>query len=281
MGNANLYVDHSKSTDGDGSSSRPFNSFTSLVTHFESKGTILNKNVTVNIVCTSKNIAEQLYLQNLKGMGILKIQYNASCVHRNEDAYNIILDSIDCHVWIVGGRSSYNTNDGAILAEGSTSGHGMKIVGCKNVIVEAINISRTNWGIYVDRSHVKMRRVDFCNTWCTVEAAGCSHVCMEDCCGNAGSSHGGDAMRARTGSIIVYGNGQGGSYVPYGKVLSYEGTCLEVGSPSQTASFKTVPSKPATTDRVQTFTSSGYGYYSVGQACWNPNGQKVYQGDWG
>ena len=281
MGNANLYVDHSKSTDGDGSSSYPFNSFTSLVTHFESKGTILNKDVTVNIVCTSKNIAEQLYLQNLKGTGILKIQYNASCVHRNEDAWNIILDSIDCHVWIVGGRSSYNSNDGAILAEGSTRGNGMKIVGCKNVIVEAINIARTDYGIYIDRSHVRAKRIDFCNTWCTVEAAGCSHVCMEDCCGNAGSSHGGDAMRSKSGSIIVYGNGQAGSYVPYGKVLSYEGTCLKVGSPGQTASFKTVPSKPATTDRVQTFTSSGYGYYSVGQACWNPNGQKVYQGDWG
>ena len=281
MGNANLYVDHSKSTDGDGSSSYPFNSFASLATHFESKGTILNKDVTVSIVCTSKNIAEQLYLKNLKGNGILKIQYNASCVHRNEDAYNIILDSMDCHVWIVGGRSSYNTSDGAILAEGSTSGHGMKIVGCKNVIVEAINISRTNWGIYIDRSHVRARRVDFCNTWCPVEAVGCSHVSMEDCCGNAGASYGGDAMRSKTGSMIIYGDGQAGSYVPYGKVLSYGGGCWKLGSPAQTASFKTVPAKPATTDRVQTFTSSGYGYYSVGQACWNPNGQKVYQGDWG
>ena len=281
MGNANLYVDHSKSTDGDGSSSYPFNSFASLATHFESKGTILNKDVTVSIVCTSKNIAEQLYLKNLKGNGILKIQYNASCVHRNEDAYNIILDSMDCHVWIVGGRSSYNTSDGAILAEGSTSGHGMKIVGCKNVIVEAINISRTNWGIYIDRSHVRARRVDFCNTWCPVEAVGCSHVSMEDCCGNAGASYGGDAMRSKTGSMIIYGDGQAGSYVPYGKVLSYGGGCWKLGSPAQTASFKTVPAKPATTDRVQSFTSSGYGYYSVGQGCWNPNGQKVYQGDWG
>ena len=281
MGDANLYVDHSKSTDGTGTSSSPFNSFASLVAHFESKGIILNKDVTVSIVCTSKNIAEQLYLQNLKGNGILKIQYNASCVHRNEDAYNIILDSMDCHVWITGGRSSYNTSDGAILAEGSTSGHGMKIVGCKNVVVEAINVSRTNWGLYVDRSHVRARRVDFCNTWCPVEAVGCSHVSMEDCCGNAGASHGGDAMRAKTGSMIIYGDGQAGSYVPYGKVLSYGGGCWKLGSPAQTASFKTVPSKPATTDRVQTFTSSGYGYYSVGQACWNPNGQKVYQGDWG
>ena len=183
-------------------------------------------------------------------------------------------------MWITGGRTTYNSNDGAILAESSTSGHGIKVVGSKNVVIELINISRTNWGVYVDRSNVRLRRVDFCNTWCCVEAVGCSQVSMEDCCGNAGSSHGGDAMRAGTGSMIVYGHGTAGSYVPYGKIVNNDGGCWKIGSPAQTPSFKTVPSKPSKSDYVKTFNSSGYGYYSVGQACWNPYGQKVYQGEW-
>ena len=283
MGDANLYIDHSKSSNGTGTAINPFNSFSALSSHFEDKGLILNKNVTVNIVCTSKDIVEQLYLKNLKGNGMLKINYNANCVHRNESSYNIILDTLDCHVWIYGGRTTYNSNNGAILAEATTNNndHGIKIVGCTNVVVEGINISRTNLGAYIDRSHVRLRRIDFCDTWCCVEAAGCSHVSMEDCCGNVGGSFNGDAMRSQTGSMIVYGNGMGGSYVPYGHIKQYEGGCWKIGSPAQTQSFRTVPAKPPTTDYTQSFTSTNYGYYSVGQACWNPYGQKVYQGDWG
>ena len=48
-----------------------------------------------------------------------------------------------------------------------------------------------------------------------------------------------------------------------------------------TASKRKAPAVPPTSDKWQSFTYSDYGYYSVGQACWNPYGKKVYQGDWG
>ena len=278
-GDGTLYVNHNYTGDSDGTSSRPFKTFADLRTYLEVTP-IINKDVTVNIVSTSE-ITEPLVMDNLSGRGTLKFQYAKTCIHRTNSTHMwcISMANINLPLQIHGGRSSYNTSDGAILCDNGNQ-HGIKLVNCPNFYIGSIAINCKNWGIHLSNCQGTTSNVDFCKTYCAFELRDRSHVYDSDACGNCG-----DFFRVFTGSIFVYGS-NGGGYRPYGNKIENSGRYLLVGAErTQTNSFRTPPPAPTTSDQYGTWSMRDYGYFTYGRNgvnvnSWNPGSKRIQQGEW-
>ena len=278
-GDGTLYVNHNYTGASDGTSSRPFKTFADLRTYLEVTP-IINKDVTVNIVSTSE-ITEPLVMDNLSGRGTLKFQYAKTCIHRtnNTHMWCINMANINLPLQIHGGRSSYNTSDGAILCDNGNQ-HGIKLVNCPNFYISSIAINCKNWGIHLSNCQGTTTNVDFCKTYCAFELRDRSHVYDSDACGNCG-----DFFRVFTGSIFVYGS-NGGGYRPYGNKIEGSGRYLLVGAErTQTNSFRTPPPAPTTSDQYGTWSMRDYGYFTYGRNgvnvnSWNPGSKRIQQGEW-
>ena len=281
-GDSNLYVNHNHTGSNQGTSENPFRSFADLKRHLESQP-IINKNLSIYIQSTGGDITEQLYLTGLTGSGLIWIYYDKACVHRQSAAgqFAIVLDNITNYIGIEGNRSNYNSNDGAIICDGWNA-HGISITNCSNVFVGSINIHCQNWGIKVYRSKIKTRRVDFCGTWCCLDLSQLSHGTDSDSCG--GSSNG-EFFRLYDGSIFLYGD-SGGGYRPVGRKDETSGKCFLMGNErTATASFRTPPPAPTTSDQYGTWSMRDYGYFTYGRNGinvnrWNPSTKRIQQGEW-
>ena len=277
MGDANLYVDHSKGTCGNGTSSSPFNSFSALTSHFEDKGMILNKDVTVYVVSTG-NVSDNLDIRGLSGKGTLTIRLTSSLILNSNSVTESAIYFYDCDTIITvnGGRSAYNSTDGALL---NKWGCGVRFTKCKYGRVEKIAIDSTKnnkIGVMFDATDGIADNVDTCTCYHGLWATRGSQVYQYDCCGSASTSY-----YSGEGALIQIGGESNGIKIS-GSYRRATGNILDFGTaPTQQTSYRTPPAVPPTSDRWQSFSFSDYGYYSVGQACWNPNGKKVYQGDWG
>ena len=281
-GDSNLYVNHNHTGSNQGTSQNPFRSFADLKRHLESQP-IINKNLSIYIQSTGGDITEQLFLTGLTGSGWIWIYYDKACVHRQPVAggYSIVLDNITNYIGIEGNRSNYNSNDGAIICDGWNA-HGISIANCSNVFVGNINIHCQNWGIKVARSRIRTRRIDFCGTWCCLDLSQLSHGTDSDSCGGSSS---GDFFRLYDGSIFLYGD-SGGGYRPVGGKVETSGRYLLVGNErTATASFRTPPPKPTTSDQYGTWSMRDYGYFTYGRNgvnvnSWNPSSKRIQQGEW-
>ena len=277
MGDANLYVDHSKGTCGTGTSSSPFNSFSALTSHFEDKGTVLNKDVTVYVVSTG-NVSDNLDIRGLSGRGTLTIRLTSSLILNSNSVTESAIYFYDCDTIITvnGGRSAYNSTDGALL---NKWGCGVRFTKCKYGRVECLAVDSTKnnkIGVTFDATDGIADKVDTCTCYHGLWATRGSQVYQYDCCGSASTS-----FYSGEGALIQIG-GESNSIKISGSYRRATGNILDFGTaPTQQTSYRTPPAVPPTSDRWQSFSFSDYGYYSVGQACWNPNGKKVYQGDWG
>ena len=277
MGDANLYVDHSKGTCGTGTSSSPFNSFSALTSHFEDKGMILNKDVTVYVVSTG-NVSDNLDIRGLSGRGTLTIRLDKGLILNSNSVAECAIYFYDCNTIITvdGGRSAYDSTDGALL---NKWGCGVRFTKCKYGRVEKIAIDSTKnnkMGVMFDATDGIADKVDTCNSYYGLWATRGSQVYQYDCCGSASTS-----FYSGEGALIQIGGESNGIKIN-GSYRRATGNILDFGTnPAGRTSYRTAPAVPSTSDRWQSFTYSDYGYYSVGQACWNPNGKKVYQGDWG
>jgi hypothetical protein len=277
MGDANLYVNHSKSTCGTGTSSSPFNSFSALTSHFEDKGVILNKDVTVYVVSTG-NVSDNLDIRGLSGKGTLTIRLDKSLILNSNSVAESAIYFYDCDtiITVTGGRSGYNSTDGALL---NKWGCGVRFTKCKYGRVEylAVDSAKNNKiGVMFDATDGVAYRVDTCTCYHGLWATRGSQVYQYDCCGSASTS-----FYSGEGALIQIGGESNGIKIS-GSYRRASGNILDFGTaPAQQTSYRTPPAVPPTSDKWQSFTYSDYGYYSVGLACWNPNGKKVYQGDWG
>ena len=264
-GDANLYVDHSKTVAGKGSKLLPFNSFGILKEYLESMP-IINKDLTIYVQNPNAEINEVLSLSNLKGTGWIKIVFDKNCVLRSNE-YAISLNGINKSTIIEGGRTSYSSKDGAVILDNGNQ-HGISITDCKDVYVHSININCKNWGIKVDRSRLRTRNVDFGQTYCAIQL---DENCMGydgDSCGNCS-----DFVRAVTGSIFTYG-ASGGGICPFGSKLETSGKILLVGNArTQTGSYKyptstPTPTPPSTATYTQTFKATSFKTYQYAWSNW-------------
>lgn len=278
-GDANLYVDHSKTVVGNGSANSPFSCFYELRDYLE-KAPIINKDLTINVVSTG-TISDTLYLRGLKGRGAITININknATYVDKSSSHNFIYLYDVQNLVTINGGRTGYATNDGALI---SNYKYGVFANNCRYVRVEYIAINTKSsvgdqWGVIFNATNGLTYRVDFCDSPNAIYADRSSQVYDSDSCGN-----GTIAFYSANGSSIMFGSSQDNGYRPSGSLIKGGGNIVDLGNRGARASFRTAPAVPPTVNQYKDFSFSDYGYYSEGYSNWNSIGYKtVYQGDWG
>ena len=264
-GDANLYVNHSKTSAGDGSFSSPFNSFGVLQEYLQSMP-IINKDLEIHVQNPNMEINEQLSLSNLKGTGWIKIVFDKNCVLRSNE-WAISLNGINKFTIIEGGRSSYSSSDGAVILDKGNQ-HGISINDCKDVYIHSININCKNWGIRANKSKLRTRNIDFGQTWCAIELNENCQCYDGDSCGNCG-----DFVRAVTGSIFTYGSSANG-ICPFGNKVETSGRIFLVGKDrSQAGSYKypsstPPPATPTTATYTQTFKATSFKTYQYAWSNW-------------
>lgn len=270
-GPTNIYVNHnSLNIIRDGSIDYPFTSFYQLRQCLESKP-IINETININVI-TSGNIDEQLSLSGLKGDGTLNIYFNKNFILGGKSTYDYALQmtNVDISVKINGGRTSYNSNDGAYFVG---TKNGMMFVNCRFVQVELLCINSATYGVGFINTNGYTYCIDFCDTPKAIANTG-GNVHDESSCGNCTNNY----ISIRAG-ITTYG-GDGNGYKPVGYVKEQSGKVFEISARESKASFRTKPPVPPTIDTYQSFDFSDYGYYSELYGIWNANGKTVYQGKW-
>ena len=276
MGDANLYVDHSKGTCGSGTSSSPFNNFKALADYLQAT-LILKKDLVINVTSTG-NVTDNLDLRGIRGNGTIRINLAKTLVLNDTGASSAFyFYRCDVPITINGGRTGYDSTDGVLL---NGFNYGVFFNQCKYGYVEYLAIDTSaagsdQWGVIFRSTNGRTSRVDFCDTWNAVLADYGSNVADYDSCGNCNI-----AFCAQSGANIVFGSSSDNGYRPVGSFLRNAGCVTDLGNRKATASKRKAPAVPPTSDKWQSFSYRDYGYYSVGQACWNPYGKKVYQGNW-
>ena len=273
-GDSDLYINHSFTGECKGTQSNPFNSFAQLATHLQS-ACIINKDINIYILTTSSEITESFTLYGLKGTGAIRITYDKNCIHRIRESGGWCLKFVSVYnaISIQGGRSNYNSDDGAILCDAGNS-NGMSFTDCRNVEVEYININCKGYGINALRSNVRGRRIDFCDSYRAYDIWGQS-ICSD----NDGVGNCTDFFALNTGSIFTYGD-NGGGYRPMGNRIEVNGKYFLIGNErNATASFRTKPAVPPTSQYTQTFDWTSHQTYQYKWSNWNDSDCK--QGSWG
>ena len=282
IGDANLFVDHSKTAVGDGSSNSPFNNFKALTDYLQTTP-ILKKDLVINIVSTG-NVTDHFDLRGIRGNGTIRINLAGTLVINDTGANSAFyFYRCDVPITINGGRTSYSSDDGALL---NGFNYGVYFNQCKYGWVEYLAIDTSTagseqWGVIFRGTNGRTSRVDFCDSWNAVLADYGSNVSDHDSCGNCKN-----AFYAQSGGNIAFGSSSDYGYRPMGNFIKYAGCVTDLGNRTATASKRKAPAVPPTSDKWQSFTYSDYGYFTPGQDginvnSWNPNGKKVYQGNWG
>ncbi len=273
-GDSDLYIDHSFTGECKGTQSSPFNSFAQLASHLQS-ACIINKDINIYILTTTSEITESFTLYGLKGTGAICITYNGKCTHRIRESGGFCLKFVSVYndISIKGGRTAYDSNDGAILCDAGDS-HGMSFTDCRSVKVEYININCKGYGILAFRSNVRGKRIDFCDTYCAYDINEHSICSDSDGVGNCARF-----FRIYTGSIFTYGD-NGGGYRPRGSRMEVSGKYFLIGNErTETASFRTKPAVPPTSQYTQSFNWTSHKTYQYSWSNWNDSDCK--QGSWG
>lgn len=270
LGDANLYVDHSFISAGDGSIDCPFNNFNDLANHLM-RNPILNKDVVINVV-SSGDVTDYLDLRGLHGRGTLTINLSSNLVLNSNSINESALYFYDCNliITVTGGRSSWNSKDGALI---NKWGIGVRFTKCKhgNVRYLAVDSTKNNKiGVMFDSTNGIVTAVDTCTCYHGVWATRGSLVYSTSCCGTATTSY-----YSGEGALIQLG-GESNDIKIKGAYRRVNGNILDFGSGSmsQQDSYRTAPEVPATQTYTATFNSTGLGTYQYAWSNWA-------SGEWG
>ena len=279
-GEPNLYVDHSATVAGDGTSSKPFNSFAQLSRHLMANP-IINKDIYVVVKNPGFVINEQLYLEGLKGAGFIKIILEGNLVIANagNGQFCMRFHQIDKWVWIEGCREFGSSTTGAVLCDGTAdNGHGIYASDVDYLEVDAITIACKNWGIYTERTHLFTWHVDFGKTWCAIELTFMSLYYSSDDVGSCA-----DFCRLKSGSFAYWGIG---SVRPQGNVQAINGMYYDGGlslTPTDSPKYpNSNPAPPPISEQVFTYTynCTSKQSYQYSWSNWSTDGS-CKQGAWG
>ena len=280
LGDANLYVDHSKTEVGTGSIDDPFSSFYELKEYLESTP-IIDKDITVNIISTG-TIYDTLDLRGLTGKGALTINVDKNLTISNNDLANQAMLFVNCrkYISINGGRTAYDSDDGALF---NKFRYGVFFNSCLFGDVTGLAIDTHNsdgdfFGILFRRTNGRTTIVDYVDSRIGLYANECSTVYDHDSCGNCMS-----AFQSYSGSTIMYGDKKYGSWIPNGSLDEVTGKIVAIddGAKPQT-SIRKPPDIPGTTDHTQTFNATGFGTYQYAWSNWATGewGNRAIQGVW-
>lgn len=280
LGDANLYVDHSKTEVGTGSIDDPFSSFYELKMHLES-APIIDKDVTVNIVSTG-TIYDTLDLRGLTGKGNLTINIDKNLTISNNNLANQAMLFINClkYISINGGRTGYNSDDGALF---NKFRYGIFFINCLFGEVTRLAIDTNNsggdfFGIIFRRTNGRTEIIDYVDSRIGLYADGCSTVYDDSSCGNCIS-----AFQSCNGSTIMYGDKNYGSFRPTGSLDEVSGKIFAIDDGAAAkSSIRKPPAIPPTMDYTQTFNATGFGTYQYAWSNWATGewGNRAIQGVW-
>lgn len=277
LGDADLYIDHSK-TNGNGTQSSPFNNFNAIKTLLEATP-IINKDITINVVSTG-NVNDSLDLRGLQGRGTIRINLAKELV-LNDSGENsaFYFYKVDNPITINGGRTSYDSTDGALI---NGFNYGVYFNQCKYGIVEYLAIDTSGagteqWGVIFRNTNGRTSRVDFCDSWNAVLADYGANVSDNDSVGNCKN-----AFYAQSGANIVFGSSSDNGYRPMGNLVRNCGCVTDLGNRAATASKRVAPPAPTTQTYTKTFSYTGLGTYQYAWSNWASGewGNRAIQGVW-
>ena len=281
-GDSNLYVDHSATVAGNGTSSKPFNSFAQLKQHLEATP-VINKDIYVVVRDPGFVIHEQLYLERLKGTGFIKITLEGNLMIANPGSGQFCMrfHQIPKWVWINSGRQHGSATTGAVLCDNTIGGggHGIYATDVGRLEVDALSIDCSNWGILAERTHLYTWHVDFCSCYNAIELQYMSIYYSSDDVGSCT-----DFVRLRSGSFAFWGCG---TVRPIGNVQESNGLYYDHGKNlTQTASPRNPgsnPSAPPTTETqyyTETYDCTSMQSYQYSWSNWSTDGS-CKQGQYG
>lgn len=277
LGDANLYIDHSK-TNGNGTQSSPFNNFNALKELLEATP-IINKDITINVVSTG-NVSDSLDLRGLQGRGTIRINLAKDLIlNDNGENSAFYFYKVDNPITIYGNRTGYNATDGALI---NGFNYGAYFNQCKYGSIEYISIDTSTagseqWGVIFRNTNGRTSRVDFCDSWNGVLADYGSNVGDYDSVGNCKN-----AFYAQSGANIVFGSTQDNGYRPMGNLIRHVGCVTDLGNRVATASKRVAPPAPTTQTYTKTFSYTGLGTYQYAWSNWATGewGNRAIQGVW-
>lgn len=260
LGDSNLYVDHnSTNTVRDGTIDYPFTCFDELMSYLN-RTQIINKNLTINVVTNGVAI-DRLSLNGFRGNGYIQINLNKDFVLQGDDTISsqgIYIAHCDKVIVIEGGRTSYNSNDGARI---NNCNVGVECYYNKKVNVSNININAKSWGCYFYATNFYTRRLDLCSSPNGILSDHGSVGFDADSCGNCIN-----AYYVRNGGILCYGEKGSGGYAPMGSRYEHSGKLFEINARTSTGSYREAPVIPPTNNYNKSF---GYSSVATYQYAWS------------
>lgn len=280
VGDGNLYVNHSATVAGDGTADAPFNSFRQLKEYLEATP-VINKNLSITVMDPGDEINEQLNLQNLGGVGDIKITLEDTVIIRSpgDQQACIYLEKMPTKwVCIAGGREFGSATTGAVLCDNpnnSSGGHGIVASEIGRLEVDAISIACKNWGIKVDCTNLFTWHCDFGKCYTAVELRYQSMYYSSD---DVGSNT--KFAVLKSGSLMYFGVG---TVIPQGSIDRTNGIAYQYASLKATASTRYSIANPDAPLGSQTHTYTyhwtSHKSYNYDSSDWSDNDCK--QGYWG
>lgn len=263
LGDSNLYVDHNSSNlIRNGTIDNPFTCFDELMTYLN-QTQIINKNLNINVVTNGVAI-DRLSINGFRGNGFIQINLNKNFVLQGDDTISlagIYIAYCDKVFVIDGGRTSYNSNDGARI---NNCNIGIECYYTKMVKVNNINISAKSWGCYFYATNFCTKRNDFCSTPTGILADNASVGFDADSVGNCSN-----AYYVRNGAVLSYGSKGENGYTPLGTRYEHSGKIHELNARTATGSFREAPIIPPTNNYNKTFNYSSLATYQYNWSNWS------------
>lgn len=280
MGDANLYVDHSKSGSGSGTIDNPFTDFKQLKDYLEYTP-IINKDVTINVVSVGE-VSDNLDLRGLRGRGVITIvlDKNLTLVSNGQSLYGLYFYACSNRILVNGGRSSNSSIDGALI---NKFGIGVGFDQCKfgeveYIAIDTAGIESEQRGVFFRNTNGTIGTIDFVDSYNAVFADLGSNVYEYDSCGNCTNSY--YSMRSAT---IMYGVSDSYSHKPKGDLLKISGDIVSIGNGVyEQSSYRYAPPVPVTSVYTQSFGATGFGTYQYEWSNWASGewGNRAIQGVW-
>ena len=280
IGDANLYVNHSKSGSGSGTIDNPFTDFKQLKDYLEYMP-IINKDITINVLSVGE-VSDNLDLRGLSGRGVITIilDKNLTLVGNGQSMSGLYFYDCNNRIYLVGGRSNYSSTDGALI---NKFNYGVFFNQCKfgeikNLAIDTSGAGSDQWGVLFRNTNGETGTIDFVNCHNAIYADWGSNVWDYDSCGNCSICY--YSNRAAT---IMYGSSVSGTFRPTGDLKKISGDIVSIGNGAgEKASFRDAPPVPPTSVYTQSFGATGFGTYQYAWGNWAPGewGNRAIQGVW-
>ena len=295
-----VYVDYDYTgNEENGTSDCPYKSINNAIRNMftNSLTTILSGTVTIEVNGTSWTNSRSgngsFCLYNLSGVGTLEINIHKDAWLLMTKEYDdrigeyegITIQSCTVGIHIRGGRTRYDSKDGAVLDSSYAKlTNTTKLGGCSYVSLERLRYRGSYDNLHHIYTHAGTNlhayQIDFGKCNACFYANDASRIHETDCCGNCSYA----TMIAGSGAVVSDGHATSGSWRPIGAYRIYNAVLHTIGNGSgEVDSIYDPTATPAPPPPTEITVSGSWGCsdYGTYRGSWNPGGKKVVQSNWG